>query len=253
MTDFRHSDHIETNNRPTGHTDTTTGTFVSLYLIVLAFFAVLNSISNQEENRVTAATESVTRAFKNEFEPEADFIDVTASPDALTPNDEFYAQIQGVFASLVGFDEKFPSQGGNIITVKFKANDIFEVGSNIIRPDQQAFLNQLVNFLKGSKAQVRREISFTVFTGASLPKGPKYWEDVNVLRSGAVVNALKDRGVSPDLLSIGLQAGEEDLVQLTFYNREANASVQNLFEHGQKEQDQKEQQTIENNQQEGSL
>ncbi|WP_138380194.1 OmpA family protein [Luteithermobacter gelatinilyticus] len=218
----------ENNDTSKGASDQTTGIFVSLYLIVLAFFMVMNSISNQEENRVAAATESVTRAFKNPFEPEADFVDVTSDPEAQTPNDEFYAQIQGVFASLVGFEGKFPTQGGHIIVVKFEANDLFERGTAQFRLDQQNFLNQLAAFLKGGRTAERREIDFLVYTGRDLPQGPKYWEDLHILRAGAIVHRLKNMGVPEEQISTGVVQGDKNKVEITFYNRERLSSIQSL-------------------------
>ncbi|MFC7050508.1 hypothetical protein [Emcibacter nanhaiensis] len=208
--------------------DQTTGIFVSLYLIVLAFFMVMNSISNQEQNKVSAVTESVTRAFRNPFEPDADFIDVTSSEDSVTPNDEFYDQIQGVFASLVGFDGKFPSKGGHIISVNFSVNDLFERGTAQFRIDQQEFLNQLTSFLRGGRASEKREIEFLVSTGDSLPAGPQYWKDLNILRAGAIVTKLEDMGVAPDQISIGVAGEGKNRIRVTFFNRERISARQTL-------------------------
>ncbi|WP_417317907.1 hypothetical protein [Emcibacter sp.] len=224
---MKHLD-LEEDGEKQSANDQTTGIFVSLYLIVLAFFMVMNSISNQEENRVAAATESVTRAFKNPFEPDADFIDVTSSADSVTPNDEFYDQIQGVFASLVGFEGKFPSQGGHIISVNFSVNDLFERGTAQFRIDQREFLNQLAVFLKTGRQSDKREIEFLVSTGKDLPQGPQYWKDLNILRAGAIVAKLEDLGVAGDQISIGVVTGKKNRITVTFFNREKINSRQSL-------------------------
>jgi len=211
--------------------DDTTGIFVSLYLIVLAFFVVMNSISNQDQNKVDAATESVTRAFKNPFEPEADFVDLSANEAAVTPNDEFHDQISGVFASLIGFDGKFPTKGGNIVKVHFNPNDLFEHGSSDFRPNQQKFLQQLSGFLAGGRLSERRVIDVVISSGESLPRGPKYWQDTDILRAGAFVHQLKKMGVAENQLSIGIVKGAKDRMTLTFHNRDLKGSVQGLTGH----------------------
>lgn len=220
---------------PTGNikkkSDDTTGLFVSLYLIVLAFFVVMNSISNQDQSKVNAATESVTRAFGNPFEPEADFVDVSADEQALTPNDEFHDRILGVFASLVGFEGKFPTKGGNVVKVQFKTSDLFEDGSRDFRPEQQAFLQQLSGFLAGGRDSEKREIDIVIFSGKNLPGGPKYWENINILRAGAFVTQLQEMGVEENKLSIGMVKGQEDRMVLSFYNRERLSAVQGLAGH----------------------
>lgn len=216
--------------------DNTTGLFVSLYMIVLAFFVVMNSISNQDQNKVNAATESVTRAFSNPFEPEADFVDVSANDLAVTPNDEFYDQILGVFASLVGFEGKFPTKGGNVVKVRFKTSDLFEEGSSIFRPVQQAFLQQLAGFLNGGRDSEKREIDIVISSGKKLPNGPKYWEDTNILRAGAFVALLGKMGIDDNKLSIGMVKGEEDQMFLTFYSRERVSVIQSLTGHEARKQ-----------------
>lgn len=200
--------------------DSTTGIFVSLYLIVLAFFVVLNSISNQVENKVNAATESVTRAFSNKYAPKAEFIDVVATESADTPNDEFYNQIKGLFASLVGFESKFPTGGGDVIKVSFKKELLFLPASSEFRTDQNKFFTQLVSFLNDGQENEKREIDFLLYSGEVLPAGPEYWQELGILRAGAIVHALKPLGVKEDQLSIGLVPGDNTLLSITFYSRD---------------------------------
>jgi len=208
--------------------DDTTGLFVSLYLIVLAFFVVMNSISNQDQNKANAATESVTRAFKNSFAPEADFVDVSANTDSKTPNDEFYEQITGVFASLVGFEGKFPTQGGNVVKVKFRSRDLFEKGATSLRANQNEFIKQLSDFLKGGRDSEKREISIVISTGESLPQGPKYWENIAILRAGSFIKQLTRRGVEDNKLSMGVKTGEDGWITVTFFTRDRVNTVENL-------------------------
>lgn len=206
----------------------TTSLFVSLYLIILAFFMVLNSISNQSQTKIKTATESVSRAFDNPYEPDADFIDVTETEDTLLPNDEFYEQLQGVFASLIGFEGKFPSQGGNVIRVEFDQRDVYEDDSSVFRDDQKAFFFQLSRFLQSESVGTIREIEYMVYTGGSFPSGPAYWEDLSILRSGALVERMTSMGVRSDQLSIGVSPGKANGVKVSFFIRDELTSRQNL-------------------------
>lgn len=206
----------------------TTSLFVSLYLIILAFFMVLNSISNQSQTKIKTATESVSRAFDNPYEAEADFIDVSETEDTKLPNDEFYEQLQGVFASLIGFEGKFPSQGGNVIRVEFNQSDLYQNESNDFRDDQRAFFFQLSRFLQSESIGTVREIEYMVYTGDSFPNGPAYWENLSILRSGAFVEKMTSMGVREDQLSIGVSPGIEDGVKVSFFIRDELISRQNL-------------------------
>ncbi|MBL4601494.1 MAG: flagellar motor protein MotB [Emcibacteraceae bacterium] len=213
--------------KPSGDT---TSLFVSLYLIVLAFFMVLNSISNQSQTKVKSATDSVSRAFDNPFAPDADFIDVTGDDASSLPNDEFYEQLQGVFASLVGFDEKFPTQGGNVIRVEFSQSDIYEDESSVFRADQNNFFAQLSRFLQSESVGTVREIEYIIYTGNNFPAGPEYWNDISILRSGAIIGKLTGMGVREDQLSIGVSPGEESLLKISFNIRNEISSKQSLID-----------------------
>ncbi|HPF46260.1 MAG: flagellar motor protein MotB [Alphaproteobacteria bacterium] len=207
----------------------TTSLFVSLYLIILAFFMVLNSISNQSQTKIKSATESVSRAFDNPFEQNADFVDVTEEDATdLPPNDEFYEQLQGVFASLIGFEGKFPTQGGNTIKVEFKQSDIYDAESSEFRKDQDAFFFQLSRFLNSEGIGSIREIEYIIYTGNKFPEGPEYWKDISILRSGAIVSKLTEMGVRENQISIGVAPGEQDLLKISFFIRDEKTSRQNL-------------------------
>ena len=208
----------------------TTSLFVSLYLIILAFFMVLNSISNQSQTKVKSATDSVTRAFDNPFAPEAAFVEVTEEDEAQSPNDEFYEQLQGVFASLIGFEGKFPTQGGNTIRVEVNQNSLYLRDNYDFRENQQPFFNQLANFLQNESVGTVREIEYIVYSGERFPAGPEYWKNLSILRSGALVHKLTNMGVREDQLSIGVSPGDEDLVKVTFFIRDDVTSVQDLKE-----------------------
>lgn len=219
-------DHIENDVKKSS--GDTTNLFVSLYLIILAFFMVLNSISNQSQTKIKAATESVSRAFDNPYAPDADFIDVVETSDARLPNDEFYDQIQGVFASLIGFEGKFPSQGGNVIRVEFDQDAIYEDESHAFREDQKAFFFQLSRFLQSESIGTIREIEYIIYTGEEFPAGPAYWEDIGILRAGEIVKKLSALGVRENQLSIGVSSGRENGLKISFFIRDAVSSRQNL-------------------------
>lgn len=211
--------------KPTGDT---TSLFVSLYLIILAFFMVLNSISNTSQTKVKSATESVSRAFDNPYAPDADFIDVSETEDMVLPNDEFYEQIQGVFASLFGFEGKFPSQGGNVIRVEFKQSNIYQLDSRVFRDDQRAFFFQLSKFLKNEGLGTVRELEYIIYSGDNFPAGPAYWEDLSILRAGAIVQKLTDMGVRENQISIGVSPGAVNSLEISFKIRNEMTSKQDL-------------------------
>ncbi len=228
MTQNTQNELLDTNSGDKKPGGDTTSLFVSLYLIILAFFMVLNSISNQSQTKVKSATDSVTRAFDNPFAPDADFVDVTGDDTNILPNDEFYEQLRGVFASLVGFEGRFPTQGGNVIRVEFDQSTLYQDESSEFKNNQQAFLTQLANFLNDEGFGTKREVEYIIYTGDQFPTGPNYWTDISILRSGALVSRMTQMGVREDQLSIGVAPGEVDKLEISFSIRDAVTSRQDL-------------------------
>lgn len=228
MTQNTHNDLLDKNSADQKPGGDTTSLFVSLYLIILAFFMVLNSISNQSQTKVKSATDSVTRAFDSPFEPDADFVDVTGDDTNILPNDEFYEQLRGVFASLVGFEGRFPTQGGNVIRVEFDQSTLYQDESSEFKNNQQAFLTQLANFLNDEGFGTKREVEYIIYSGDQFPAGPSYWTDISILRSGALVSRMTQMGVREDQLSIGVAPGEDDKLEISFSIRDAVTSRQDL-------------------------
>ena len=135
-----------------------------------------------------------------------------------------------MFASLVGFDKKFPTQGGNVIKVEFNQSDIYQDELHTFREDQQAFFFQLSRFLRSESIGTVRQLEFMIYSGDRFPVGPEYWKDVSILRTGAIVEKLVSMGVREDQLSVGVSPGEENMLKISFTIRDQETAIQNLKE-----------------------
>ncbi|RMF12625.1 MAG: hypothetical protein D6763_00335, partial [Alphaproteobacteria bacterium] len=175
--------------------NSTVQVFVSLYLILIAFFMVMNSISNQETVRAAAAMDSVHTAFRKIHLPKVDVIDLLARRQLDTHSREFYEEIEGVLAGLVDFPGKYPSPGGNIFRVEMPASTLFQGTSVHVRPDQTLFMNALADLLKREAPNEQREVEILFAAPRGLLDADAPWQSLFVRRAANIAAELEDRGV----------------------------------------------------------
>jgi outer membrane protein OmpA-like peptidoglycan-associated protein len=207
-----------------GVKDRTSQVFVSLFLILIAFFMVMNAVSNQVTARADAVMESVYTTFRKTHAPNSDEIDLLASAKLDIHSDEFYEAVQGLLAGLLDFPGTFASQGGDVLEAELLPSVLFARGQIHVRADQTLFLNSLADFLKKEDAGEERtvEIRFSASPQTLLTAAPE--QELVVLRAAAFARELEDRGVPARSISAGLMdeaAGQrkEGRIWLTFRSR----------------------------------
>ena len=185
--------------------DPSVGIFISLYLILVAFFMVLNSISNQETARAAAVMESVNSTFKKTFQPKADVIDLLATPDAIAPNDEYMDAVRGLLAGVLELEGRFPAPGGNTLTVDIPVTTLFAGGAARVRQDRLAFVEQLIELIQLAPSTERREVAFILGTGVvrSDARQERY-RLLAMRRAGSLARSLRARGLADGALTVGL-------------------------------------------------
>ena len=124
--------------------DPTMGLFVALYLILLAFFILLNAVSNQAFERAEAAMESVNTSFNDVTkvrDPQMN-IDPTVGQEA--SNNPVLKQISQAFLVAMDLQGRFCSEGGGKFEVEFPADTLFQRGSFRVKAGMTCFLDQFV-------------------------------------------------------------------------------------------------------------
>ncbi len=196
--------------------------FVSLYLILIAFFMVMNSISNQETVRAAAAMDSVSTAFKKIHLPKVNVVDLLAKKQLDVHSDEFYQEVKGVLAGLIDFPGKYPSPGGNVMRVEMPAETLFKGTAAHVRADQTRFMNALADLLTREGTNERREIEILFTAPPGFMTGDAPWHSLFVRRAANIAADLEDRGVPGGQVSAGLVEGDRATIWLVFSSRRSD-------------------------------
>lgn len=198
--------------------------FLSLYLLLLAFFIMLNAISHTRDERVALAVNSVKETFQNYSPPSREFLDTAANPDTMIAAEAFLDDIRNVFSAQlkqVNFQQK---TDGTLLRALVPAEDIFERRSERLLPSTAGLLDAIAVGLGTSRMGTRREVEVVIGSGDRLPEVQALGKNLELRRASALARGLRARGVDGKSVAAGLRPGDSEIVQLTFYVRRLGAA-----------------------------
>ena len=187
--------------------------FLSLFLLLLAFFVFLNSISSFEKNKSYDVAKSVRANFAN-LAGKGDNIDLIGK----VKNDKINANTVKILENTFNFvvptiAVKQHHQADNI-EFKIPLKSLFVLSSGLLTKKAKVILNEIggVLKLKGDKQPIKLEI----FMGYRfLSSGLKLDEEVKS-KVTFLVDALLQSGAPKGLFSIGLEPGNKEEIRFRF-------------------------------------
>ncbi len=200
--------------------------FLSLYMLLLAIFILLNSITTFEESRIRQALGSVNDKFRTNSEITAqNKDDKDRSGDALIRR-QFFTGLQELFAERLPVARVQVSEDGNVLRIEIPLDFLFSRESSVIHPRSDQLLAGVADSLVLKVANLRYEAEFLMPTesaGGSSRNGPL---TTDVLRAGAFARKLRELGVPSSAISVGTRDGAAGRARLNFYARRlAHASI----------------------------
>ena len=212
--------------------DNTLGLFVALYLILLAFFIVLTSMSQQEAPRAVMAMDSVNNTFDRKTDNKRFNIDPRASNDP--SNDVSLQKIRNLFYAELELEGRFTNRGGNVFEVEFPEEYLFSPGSFNVRPDRHGFLDQLLEAQSQGISEGRQQLAIMFGSGvAPVSREMTRSQEVAVRRAGSLARYLEGKGVPDGAFITGFVGIEEGKILAIFRNVPADGVAATLKGGGQ--------------------
>ena len=177
--------------------DPTISLFVSLYVILLAFFIVMNVISNQTTARALAVLDSVGRAFERPFPFPAEHPGFLPSAPHPAIDTTFLADAGALVSALEGVRRSHPAEGGDVLFASFDVHRLFFERSARLSEQAAPFLRALAALLAGAAPGERREAIFYFGTDGDAG-GLAY------ARADALARALEEAGAPAGSIGVGL-------------------------------------------------
>ena len=206
--------------------DRTSGMFIGLYLILLAFFIVLASISSPQSIRTLEAVEGVQTAFDA---PETGVEGTAPARDREQPEeigaDNYLDGVQDLFLAELGIEGRFAGERGHVLEIAFPLEYFFEADSLEVRRNRHTLLSQLAAMARTETRGRQNDITFLFGTGME-PITAEITEsqDTALRRAGALARLLGEFGLSPGRYTTGMIPGDPAQIIAIFKSDPASAS-----------------------------
>ncbi len=198
--------------------------FLGLYLLILAFFIILVSISSTEELKAKAVQDSLTTTFAAILPQPKELSSYTGESGSIIAGQQFMDRIQGLFAAAVQVAKVEVMQPGKHMKITMPAEALYFADGAEIRPAQSPLMDRIIASLSSSPPGMRFDVEFIVgseiMPGGGLPIG----QALQMKRAGAFAREMRLRGAPPDSVAIGMMANDPDEVTMHFFVREIVAN-----------------------------
>ncbi len=201
--------------------DPNTGLFLGLYLLLLAFFVLLNAISNFEESKSRSVIASVASTFSSSLPMGRGALMDSSALDTGIEGRKFQDNLMALFEENIPFARVSIIEAGRIMEVVFAAEDIFVRAGAAMRPERLVLAKRLAAVLAAHPPEIRFEIEaiMGLRDGLGVADGEAPDTGLAVDRAGVLARALHDAGSPPGSVAVGLEARAPGQVRLRFYVR----------------------------------
>lgn len=204
--------------------DQTIALFLGLYLVVLAFFILLVTISTLEESKSKKVMDSLSSAFTTIVPPSAQLQNFQSKDGDVLASQEFQQQITGIFSTAVQIEKVEIVQPGRLMRVVMNTDSMFFTKEAKIRPNIFPMLDRTVASLSNRPAGMKFDLEMVIGVPVTGGKAMPIVETLEMSRAGVFARAMHERGLPPDSVSVGMRPGREGEVTLWFYTREIDAT-----------------------------
>lgn len=189
---------------------------LGLYLIVLAFFILLNAISESSEEKVKKASESVAEGFGFQLDGPMQMRDDVAV--TINPVFEMIAKdIQGIIESYVSIKDYRLSSSADQMVLRLKSPKIFMPRQVRIRPSMAELFTDLSDVVANARPGLRMEADILVYgLEKEAERIPMSAHELAGRRSSLFVRALIERGVDEKALSAAALVANNPEVKVFF-------------------------------------
>lgn len=193
-----------------------TSLFLSLYLIILAFFILLNAISKLQDERTKVVLGSLGATFAEPAFVATGPLDYSAGSGAFSAVHAFDKSIRSLFQSAFPFVSFKPFQPFEKMLAEVPLSSLFGPGSAMIRAEKVVFLNELAAILSRETPGQRFSVEVLLPMSPANSRSPTAQRAIAVNRVSAIARALVVRGVPAARVTAGIEYGDPKKLRMLF-------------------------------------
>ena len=193
--------------------------FLALYLVVLAFFIVLVSISSPEKVKSRAVMDSLTSVFASVVPPKTSLTAFAADEGDVIAAREFQRTISNMFATQLRVAKVEEVQPGRLMRVSLPVEAMFLSGQAVLRENRLSLLDRIVAAISVRPPGLRFDLEFVVGRSPGRDASSLASPTAEINRAGAFARQMLARGAPPDSISVAVGPGDPGQAMITFYVR----------------------------------
>lgn len=198
--------------------ENTIALFLGLYLLVLAFFIVLVSISTPENVKSKSVMDSLSSTFASILPPSTELTPFAAREGDVVAL-ALQSDVQGLFTTAIQVAKVEIVNPGRLMRVHFPSASLFFPNTAELREGQVPLLDRIVATLSAAPPGMRHDMEFII--------GARYAETgllpaegtLSIRRASVFASELAQRGAPPGSIAIGLRPGDPEEIVLWFHVR----------------------------------
>lgn len=197
--------------------------FLSLFLLLLAFFILLNSLSTLEVGRSTQVMESVKDAFPSSVRAQMEDGFLSEDPGQMI-GEGLRTRLETVFEESLPVVEITADPSGNPMYVKLRAEDVFARTTGRITPAAEDLARRLAPIV--AQPPAGSMLFLDIVFGRNMSPGNAGQSSISettILTASRTVERFAELGLPADRISTGLERGDPDSVRFIFRTRPARA------------------------------
>jgi hypothetical protein len=187
-----------------------TALFLCIFLLILAFFILLVSVSTHQDIKGTAVMDSLSLAFKSVLPPSPELSKFLSKDGAVLSGAPLQSQVSELFTTAIKVVQVKTVQPGKLMRIVLRSKALFLDGDTQIRPGQFALLDRIVASLSGRPPGLHYEMQFVIGSRYTSDKTLPVGQTLEMKRASAFVQEMLARGAPPDSLSIGMEPGDPE-------------------------------------------
>ncbi|MCE2510735.1 MAG: hypothetical protein J4G10_07150 [Alphaproteobacteria bacterium] len=190
--------------------------FVGLYLLLLAFFVLLNVISTLDEQRVKQVLDSVTATFRSDFGPLTARPVYSSDSDAPLVSNRFLSDVEQLFENAMPVAQVDILIRGNLLEVIVKADEVFVPSEADIRPEHAELFEKIQKITEYGPSGERYSIGIVMGSPPISQKRLADGETLEMARAGSIARRMRGHGTPAANIYTGIAHDKPELLRLLF-------------------------------------
>ncbi len=189
---------------------------VALYLVLLAFFILLNSLAFTDQQRSEEAIQSVSSTFRTQ---EDGVVLLTKAPKSLSMEiviKRHYDDLQRLAQDYIEAEELNMVQRGRALIITFPSTALFQPDRSLIKDDKRAFLKHVAASVYPGIPSTKIAVSITGTSRQYLSDRVDDESMLEVLRVGALARYISINRVPESQIFTGMTQNKSNIITLRF-------------------------------------